>query len=224
MAFHDDKKDKKETGKAAPISEAAARQGFSERPPPPPAGAEEIARREKAAEVAIKAATKLLDGSELSEYLICFGHEATSGSQWNEAHLERVRENNQLVLEVALVGSDRVDGHTWYVLECALWKPMVDFGRAEWQIHRRLTHMREGLHDVIKEQMGLEQYARHFGSTPFAQRGGFWGGTEERLRSWCQNLARCVNSGEAPPAVTATALRFFGAPPKNPAVVALVRG
>mmetsp|Transcript_137605 Transcript_137605/g.243150 ORF Transcript_137605/g.243150 Transcript_137605/m.243150 type:complete len:224 (-) Transcript_137605:111-782(-) len=223
MAVHDDKKSAHPAQSA--VSEAAAKQGFSERPAPPPPGSEEIARREKAAEAAMKAATARLQGSEeLSSYLGFFGYEATSAMQWSEAHLDGVRESSQLVLEVALIGSDRVDGHTWYVLDCALWKPLVDFGRAEWQIHRRLTHMREGLHDVVKEMLGSDQYSKHFGSTPFAQRGGFWGGTEERLRSWCQNLARFINSGEAPPAVTAAALRFFAAPPKNPAVVALVRG
>mmetsp|Transcript_74826 Transcript_74826/g.124224 ORF Transcript_74826/g.124224 Transcript_74826/m.124224 type:complete len:98 (-) Transcript_74826:509-802(-) len=77
MAVHDDKKSAHPAQSA--VSEAAAKQGFSERPAPPPPGSEEIARREKAAEAAMKAATARPQGSEeLSSYLGFFrlrGHQ-----------------------------------------------------------------------------------------------------------------------------------------------------
>lgn len=198
------------------LSTAAAKAGYSERSV---TGNQKNTNLDKRANAAVIAARAAVDSCQ---YLGIFGLDATDNNTWSPRHLERVQANSQPMLEVAVRGHDEADGHTWYVLECAIWRPFVEFGRAEWSCRRRLVHLREGLHDSIKEWLGLDGYGKHFGDVPFASHGGL-PGTTDRLRGWCQNLQRCINTAVVPPVVAATTLRLLDAPVKDPAVTALAR-
>lgn len=221
------------------VSTAAANAGFSERSGRSHATANYTSKsmdvRASAAVTAARAAMNLrqyqgtfgLEAADravmdMCQYLAIFGLEATSADTWSDRHLEQVKANSQPMLEIAVTGHEEVDGHTWYVLECAIWRPLVEFGRAEWSCRRRLVHLREGLHDSFKEWLRPDGYAKHFGDAPFASHGGFRG-TTERLRGWCQALTRRINSGAVPPVMAIATLRFLDAPVKDPAVTALAR-
>eukprot|EP00927_Polykrikos_kofoidii_P019279 TRINITY_DN18993_c0_g2_i1.p1 TRINITY_DN18993_c0_g2~~TRINITY_DN18993_c0_g2_i1.p1 ORF type:complete len:570 (-),score=84.96 TRINITY_DN18993_c0_g2_i1:482-2191(-) len=151
-----------------------------------------------------------------------FGFEAVSDDEWDPRHVARVKADQQPLLEIAVTGHEESDGHTWYIFVCALWRPSVDFGRVEWTVHRRLSHIREGLHDPAKARMDPKLYTEYFGSAPFATRGGL-PGTTARLRSWCQAFARAVNGSVVQPGIVAFALRLLDGPAKDPAMQALAR-
>lgn len=78
----------------------------------------------------------------------------------------------------------------------------------QWRAPRRLTELRNGLHDPVKRALGPQEYDRFFGRSPFA-RSGRPPGTTARLDAWCAALADCVNAGGAPPAVLAQVVQFL---------------
>lgn len=185
--------------------------------------ADAAAARARGAEAALAAVAgpNALQGVDRIRFLTLFGFQAESEASWGPGHAIHVTAGTQILLEVAVTGHEESDGHTWYVLSCALWRPAVDFGRAEWVVHRRLSHVREGLHEIVKQRLGSD-YAEHFGAAPFARSGGL-PGTTARLRGWCQAFTRAANAGALPPGIIACALRLFDAPARDPAVVALGR-
>ncbi|CAK0857828.1 unnamed protein product [Prorocentrum cordatum] len=102
-------------------------------------------------------------------------------------------------------------GHTLYQVQCTLTSARDSMAPAlTWACQRRLDHIRKGLHDVAKDKLG-GFYAGCFKGAPFAHRGGV-AGTTKRLDVWCARLARCINSGAAPPLVVAQALKLLHAP------------
>lgn len=111
------------------------------------------------------------------------------------------------VVELQVEGHKEVDGHTWYSLACSLVDGSVN---TNWSAQRRLQQLREDLHDVVKAELG-DVYSQHFGSTPFAHKGGM-PGTTARLSRWLCTLATCINAGHAPPSVVALVLTFMDAP------------
>lgn len=112
-------------------------------------------------------------------------------------------------LEITVDGHDEESGHTWYKLECAIVQPGMS--RSEWQTKKRLTHLRDGLHDQIKRELGDTKYAEYFADTPFAKRGGMKG-TTARLIRWFSTLANRISTGQVSLQVTALVLRFIDAP------------
>eukprot|EP00931_Biecheleriopsis_adriatica_P043489 TRINITY_DN24868_c0_g1_i1.p1 TRINITY_DN24868_c0_g1~~TRINITY_DN24868_c0_g1_i1.p1 ORF type:complete len:372 (-),score=74.12 TRINITY_DN24868_c0_g1_i1:105-1220(-) len=79
-----------------------------------------------------------------------------------------------------------------------------------WRAARRLAHLREGLHDSVKRQLG-SSYETYFCRVPFAHRLRP-SGTTARLDAWCGRLAYCISTKLVSPAVTAETLRLLGAP------------
>lgn len=136
-------------------------------------------------------------------YLQAFGYEATTDSAWLVAP--------EPVLELGVPGHEEIDGHTFYFLDCSLKLPEALGGQQlSWRAGKRLKHLKEHVHDVVKELLG-DAYRRHFGEAPFASKGGL-PGTTSRLHLWFTALASAVNTGVASPAVAALALHFFEAP------------
>lgn len=107
-----------------------------------------------------------------------------------------------------VVGHIEVDDHTFYQIKCALeTKPSLSL---KWGVHRRLLHLREGLHNFVQSCLG-DEYGAVFGEARFARRGGL-PGTSARLQGWLEQLALHVNDGTASPTTVAHVLRFFEVP------------
>ena len=208
------------------VSSKQQKLGFSEMEQVPQSAAakeelEATARSTSADKALVVATSEEAKGPACVAYLGNFGMLAESGPLWSPKHLARAKDEVQPILEIVIRGHEELGSHTWYVLDCAVWRPCMEFARSEWRCYRRLSHLRHGLHDPIKELMGLT-YAKHFAESPFAYHGAP-SGTTSRLRSWCQTLCRCINACEAPPAAVSVALHLLAAPAKDPAMIALAR-
>merc|ERR1719198_891483 len=129
----------------------------------------------------------------VTQFLAHFGLEAENDHEWSEAYLALVREGDQPQLEISVMGHEESEGHTWYALECAFKRATHPGRRIFWRCRLRLKHIREAVHDPVKGWLAPEEYAKHFGETPFARKGSWWG-TTRRLASWLQSLACCVNN------------------------------
>lgn len=112
-------------------------------------------------------------------------------------------------LRLGVYGTSQVDGHTVYDVKCSL---AVEEPQTllSWTVHRRLSHLRTGLHDLVKSELG-RGYAKVFSDAPFAKMGS-WTGASQRLQKWMGTLAACVNSGVVTPALLARILLFLEAP------------
>ncbi|CAE7656686.1 unnamed protein product [Symbiodinium pilosum] len=176
--------------------------------------------RSNSAESAQAAALATASSQKCAAYLPAFGFLAENNELWSPKHIARVKLEAQPMLEIVVRGHEELGSHTWYILDCAVWRPCLEFARSEWRCYRRLSHLRQGMHDPIKEIMGSAY--EHFSATPFAGLGGR-SGTTARLRSWCQTLCRCINAAEAPPLVAAITLQLLAAPSKDVAMIALAR-
>ncbi|CAE7407266.1 unnamed protein product [Symbiodinium natans] len=108
-----------------------------------------------------------------------------------------------------VAGHEERGGHTWYQMKCSLLAPR-SVPALRWQVDRRLSSLREELHDRIKDALG-SSYATQFGKTPFALKGGL-PGTTARLNAWFGSMAEVVNRGDAKPSVVALLLLFLEAP------------
>ncbi|CAE8718861.1 unnamed protein product, partial [Polarella glacialis] len=121
---------------AAVLSKAAASMGFSELPEsvrPTAQRAEQLAK--EAGEAVLVAIA--MKASYHDEYLAKFGFEASSATEWSVRHLARVQAGSQPMLEIAVAAEEEADGHCYYVLQCAVWRPSEEFCRSEWCSRRR---------------------------------------------------------------------------------------
>lgn len=148
----------------------------------------------------------------LAPFLARYGYAAQGGSAWQlvrEANSEGPAPERHPHLELHLRGHIEEQGHTLYEVESLLAAhpaPQVSF-----LVRRRLCQFREALHDPIKVHLGAAAYDRHFGTSPFAKKGGL-PGTTARLQGWCAALAACANSRGCPPGTLALVLHFFEVP------------
>jgi len=102
-------------------------------------------------------------------------------------------------------------GHTWYSIHCSITLREESGGNAvSWRAPRRLTHLRNGLHDPVKEKLG-DTYVDLFGAAHFAHHGGI-AGTTDRLQGWLSMLANNINEGQVSPDIVALVLEFFQTP------------
>eukprot|EP00929_Paragymnodinium_shiwhaense_P069985 TRINITY_DN35388_c0_g1_i1.p1 TRINITY_DN35388_c0_g1~~TRINITY_DN35388_c0_g1_i1.p1 ORF type:complete len:348 (+),score=58.33 TRINITY_DN35388_c0_g1_i1:216-1259(+) len=165
--------------------------------------------------------------SECCDFLRWLGYDASSDSEWSEAHLARIAGKSNLHLDINLVGHEEIEGHTWYTIHCKMFKPdgqqhgEPSAEPVQWVRHRRLIHLREELHDAVRCRLSDQEYQEHFGSTPFARYGGF-PGTTARLSAWCRALATALNAGVLPPSLAATTLMVLSVPVKDSALASLV--
>mmetsp|Transcript_107176 Transcript_107176/g.301642 ORF Transcript_107176/g.301642 Transcript_107176/m.301642 type:complete len:258 (-) Transcript_107176:154-927(-) len=114
-------------------------------------------------------------------------------------------------LEVNIIGHGKVGKHTYYQLECTLARPGEWHSPyLRWRCGSRLSHLREGLHDQVKRELG-SSYREQFEGAHFAHSYGV-PGTTARLNSWCRRLAMTLNKKLVPPAIAAAMLQLFGAP------------
>ena len=159
----------------------------------------------------------LLTGREVQAFLEPFGFLANTPLDWQKGPLPELR--------IIIAGHSSSGRHLFYNVECTLWRAShAGAGYAHktedasltaqpwlaWRASRRLAHLRQGLHDLVKSHLG-SSYKTYFCHVPFAQRFRP-AGTTERLNNWCKRLAYCLSSRLVPPIVAANALRVLGAP------------
>lgn len=144
-----------------------------------------------------------MSNADVVSYLESFGYFASDLEQWDTlASAPRPK------LTFTMLDHREIDGHTYYGVKCHL---LVRRGASvEWHKQRRLLHLRDGIHDMVRKHFG-EDYDSMFGEARFARRGGL-PGTTTRLQAWLQQLAECVHSGTVPPVLVARVLQFFEAP------------
>ncbi|CAE7452248.1 ABCG24 [Symbiodinium natans] len=158
----------------------------------------------------------LLTGREVTAFLEQFGFFANTPLDWQKGPFPELR--------ISIAGHSSSGRHVFYNVECTLWRAShvgqsqsgyrKDAAVAQpwlvWRASRRLAHIRQGLHDLVKHHLG-SSYKTYFCRVPFAQRFRP-AGTTERLNNWCRRLAYCLSSRLVPPIVAANALRVLGAP------------
>lgn len=145
---------------------------------------------------------------EVASYVQPYGFAAVGPLDWERL----TSETPWPKLSFAVVGHMEIHEHTFYQIKCELdTKPSLSL---KWGVHRRLFHLREGLHDFVRSCLGAD-YDVVFGQAPFARRGGL-PGTSARLQAWLEQLALHINDGTALPTTVAQVLNFF-AVPKPPA-------
>jgi len=108
-------------------------------------------------------------------------------------------------LRLQVTGHSVAGAHVRYRVECTL----AGDRPARWVAHRRLAHLRAGLHDPVRRHLG-SSYHTYFAGFPFAQHLRP-AGTTARLDAWCQRLAQCISSKLVPPIAAAESLRLLGA-------------
>lgn len=150
-----------------------------------------------------------LDDDAVEAYLEAFGFQASGALEW------RGPASN---LSIKVFGHSTIGKHTYYHLDCKL-APQKQRGGGGadddifWQCAGRLKHIRKGLHDMVKRELG-GNYRTHFSGMPFAHRMRPYG-TTGRLEAWCRRLAYCISMKVLTPAVVAATLRFLGVPEPN---------
>jgi len=150
---------------------------------------------------------ELDDRMHVPGFLEPYGYSALSDLEWGAA----AKRPPKLIMDVT--GHCCMNGHTYYLLECALILSSCDgseAGRLIWRAARRLAHLRSGLHDPVKKELG-DKYKTFFNGSPFAGRLKP-PGTSARINEWCRCLAYSINDQSAPPMVVAVTLRLMGAP------------
>mmetsp|Transcript_36098 Transcript_36098/g.90827 ORF Transcript_36098/g.90827 Transcript_36098/m.90827 type:complete len:231 (+) Transcript_36098:103-795(+) len=151
----------------------------------------------------------------LPPFLANYGYTAESSSSWKEipgngsSAAASERSIGHPKLDIRVQGHEEAEGHTLYSVECSLSGPKVR--QLDWSVKRRLRYFREGLHDPVKEHLGVGPYEQHFAGAPFAKKGGL-PGTTSRLDTWCIALATCINARGCSPSMVAMVLHFFEVP------------
>lgn len=149
-----------------------------------------------------------LGGESLLSFLEPYGYIARDECQWLPGCATPE-------ISLSVTGHSKASGSTHYDVECSLavrghWhSPYL-----AWHAKRRLAHLREGLHDPVKQMFGQSEYKTHFHGAPFAH-GYAVPGTTARLNAWCRRLANVVNASLVPPSLVAAVLRVLGVPPMN---------
>mmetsp|Transcript_16977 Transcript_16977/g.35462 ORF Transcript_16977/g.35462 Transcript_16977/m.35462 type:complete len:293 (+) Transcript_16977:85-963(+) len=152
--------------------------------------------------------------SDVAAYLESFGYAAADAQTWEDLPQDEVPEGlarSGPWLGLGIAEHQETGGHTWYQVECSLAVP--GSRTVEWQVGRRLQHLRELWYEPVKQQLG-KSYKEHFEEVHFAHRGGRRG-TSARLHTWCSTLAARINAGQLSPDVVALTLRFIEAPDRT---------
>merc|ERR1740130_2098115 len=107
---------------------------------------------------------RFMPAYRVRNYLGKFGYKiSTATEDW-----ELFPAKNSLdspTLRIELVEHVKKQGHTWYMLKCALSKLDLD-GYRTWSAPRHLLQLREDLHDHVKNLLGDNGYVEIFSATP----------------------------------------------------------
>jgi len=137
-------------------------------------------------------------------FLAHYGYAVTNERNWAKVSQE------QPELHIDVMGHTEFGGHTQYEIKCEVRRRGAECEAIRWGTIRRLVHMREGLHDLVKRDL-QGRYDAYFGKTPFAHHAGV-PGTTSRLHAWCCSLSACINSGMVNPCVVANVIHVLDGP------------
>lgn len=141
---------------------------------------------------------------QIPSYVQPYGYAALGPATWQKCSATTLWPK----LTLTILSHSEIEDHTFYQVKCAL--ATARSLSLTWTVHRRLVHLREGLHDFVQNLLGTT-YDTVFGEARFARRGGL-PGTTARLQAWLETLAAHVNGGTASPATVAQILNFFDTP------------
>jgi len=145
-----------------------------------------------------------------TSYISAYGYTAQDEDVWHVTSIYQPRpELSRPTFQVKVRQHAEIANHTWYFLEGSLLLDRPPH-RLDWLAPRRLTHIRQYLHDPVRAASG-DEYNKHSGKVGFAQRMGPRG-TTKRLGNWLSALAVTINSRTAPPRVVALTLHFLETP------------
>lgn len=145
-----------------------------------------------------------MSDAEVASYVQPYGYAALGPLQWERMSSQTAWPK----LTLTMYGHAEIDDHTCYRFRCELdTQPSLSL---KWGVHRRLAHLRKGLHDIVQSCLG-DGYDKVFGEARFARHGGP-PGTSARLEAWLAKLVLHVNDGTAAPEVVAQVLHFFEVP------------
>merc|ERR1712107_335300 len=99
------------------------------------------------------------------DFLSSFHLNALDDLSWSTEHFGRVARGTSPRLEVCPVKHEEASGHTWYRFDCVL--TMRGEAISTWAVWRRLKHIRDGLHDPLKQSFGNERYTDMMGDAHF---------------------------------------------------------
>jgi len=149
----------------------------------------------------------------IAPFLDLYGFYASDGRSWLSSCVEAGANSSASVLQCSLQKHSQAGGHTWYTIDCVLSYPTsANREPLQWSVRRRLLQLREHLHDVLKDDLGDENYADAFANAPFVMKGGLMPGTVARLASWLEACARCISLRKPSPSAVAQALQVLDAP------------
>lgn len=144
---------------------------------------------------------------DVAPFLEQFGYGVTNEKNWSRSAAEQPQ------LSLTVEDHAHFGGHTQYEIKGELRNANSDRDDdpiVSWGTIRRLRHLREGLHDPVKTELG-PRYPNFFSKTPFARHTGPTG-TTDRLRGWMTSLAACVNTGSLSPCLVSVVLRLVDVP------------
>mmetsp|Transcript_40402 Transcript_40402/g.90586 ORF Transcript_40402/g.90586 Transcript_40402/m.90586 type:complete len:428 (+) Transcript_40402:196-1479(+) len=144
-----------------------------------------------------------LDPAHVKNYLESYGYKVLSSAEW-----ARKPAKNGSVLDIIVDGHLEEDGHTHYRIVCTL--TVKERQALRWLATRRLSQIREELHDIAKTALAAS-YDSVFTGAPFAIKGAP-AGTTSRLQKWLGAFAASANQGIASPHLVAQAFYFLAAP------------
>jgi len=140
-------------------------------------------------------------------FLESYGYAAKDLDTWVSAADARA-----LRVKLKVNGHKEYAGFTMYIVKCELADARLSSPKAvAWEVRRRLSHLRQDVHDVVKKSLGERAYLHWFSSTPFAYHGGL-PGTTARLSAWLGRLADVINEGGLTPRMVARVLNYIEAP------------
>jgi len=147
-----------------------------------------------------------MESEAVTEFLLQYGYNAYDHQCWVSASAE-----HQPQLTINVSSHIEFGNHTQYEFECRVQaRQGTGIEEIVWRTIRRLKHLRGGLHDPVKQALGLE-YNHYFGHTPFAHHTAP-AGTTARLKAWFSSLATCISLGSLKPAVVAHIFRVLDGP------------
>lgn len=149
--------------------------------------------------------SRALEPASVAPFLARFGFMAQDANTWHaEYPLPR--------FHLRVMAHEEVHGHTQYMLICEVRAPaLAGVSEQSWGTKKRLQELRAHLHDVVKRELGAQEYRRHFAAAPFARRGGLRG-TSSRLNTWLRALMSYVAEGSLRPQLMAEILMMLDAP------------
>jgi hypothetical protein len=152
-------------------------------------------------------------------FLNSYGYVPQSASKWADDHPTATYREiywglRQPLVSFSVPGHNELGGHTQYTIKCTLSESLGDASVGKqlvsWGTIRRLSHIREGVHDTTKQVMG-RRHDSYFGDAPFALPSAP-AGTTSRLNGWFNALAVAINRGIIPPFQVASVFRFLDGP------------